>query len=413
MLKSIMSQNKPQTLKGFRDFLPPQMAVRNYVKNVFIEVFEKFGFEPLETPALEYALTLMGKYGDEADKLVYSFQDQGDRSIGLRYDLTVPVSKVLAIYQNQIPLPFKRYQIQPVWRAEKPQKGRYREILQCDIDTFGSSSPIADAEIVTIIYEILQKLNFKKYSIRLNSRAVLTQILPQKSLLQTLDKYQKIGKVGVTEEFKQKGLDQSKIDQIFKSLESIKPDQQLQQVFDKIEALGIPKNVFQFDPTMVRGLDYYTGTIFETYVEEPKIGSITGGGRYDSLIQLLGGPNIPAVGTTIGLDRIVDCILELNLLPNLTKTTTKVMIANFGPETEAESLQLATNLRSQNIPTLLYPTADKLGKQFKYASDKGIPFVAVLGPDEVAQNKITIKNMATGEQQLISSLDIVKLWPNP
>jgi histidyl-tRNA synthetase len=407
-----MNQNKVQTLKGFRDFLPETMIVRNYVKKILVESFEKFGFEPLETPALEYATTLMGKYGEEADKLVYAFTDQGDRQIGLRYDLTVPTAKVLAIYGNELPLPFKRYQLQSVYRAEKPQKGRYREVLQCDCDTFGTDSPIADAEIIAVIYEILTRLNFKKYSIRINSRTVLRQILTdsgidqdQNTVLQSLDKFQKIGQDGVTKELTLKGLEIGKINQIFELIESIKPDQQLQQVFDQIKLLGVPDTAYIFDPTMVRGLDYYTGTIFETYVEEPKIGSITGGGRYDNLVEVLGGPNIPAVGTTIGLDRIVDCIIELNLLPDLQKTTTKIMIANFGQD--EQSLKLASLLRQNNINTLLYPTAEKLGKQFKYASDKNIPFVAVIGPDEAQNNQVTIKNMSTGEQKTIEQGEII------
>lgn len=398
----------PQTLKGFRDFLPPQMAVRNFVKNLFISIFEKYGFQPLETPALEYASTLMGKYGDEADKLVYAFRDQGDREVGLRYDLTVPTSKVLAIYPT-LPKPFKRYQIQPVWRAEKPQKGRYREILQCDIDIFGTSSPVADAEIVAVIYEILEKLNFKKYSIRLNSRSVLMQILPDKSLLQTLDKFQKIGREGVAEEFRSKGLSPSKIDSIFESLTTIKPDQNLQAVFNQIRSLGVPSTAFTFDPTMVRGLDYYTGTIFETYVEEPKIGSVTGGGRYDNLVKTLGGPDIPAVGTTLGLDRIVDVITELNLLPDLAKSTAKIMVANFGEEIQTQALKLASDLRSNNINTIFYPDADKLGRQFKYASDLSIPFVAVIGPDEARDNQVTLKNMQTGEQKLVCPTELVEI----
>ena len=407
-----MNQTKPQTLKGFRDFLPETMVVRNYVKNIFIQVFETFGFEPLETPALEYASTLMGKYGQEADKLVYSFKDQGDRSVGLRYDLTVPISKVLAIYPTT-PLPFKRYQIQPVWRAEKPQKGRYREILQCDIDIFGPPSPLNDAEIVAIIYNILAKLNFQKYSIRINSRQILSQILDladikndQNTVLQILDKYNKIGIDGVTKEFELKGLSSSQITKLFEYIKSAQPDEYLAQVFAVLNDFGVPNDIAIFDPTMVRGLDYYTGPIFETYVQEPKIGSITGGGRYDNLVKTLGGPDIPAVGTTVGLDRIVDCIQELALLPNLPKTTTKVMITNFDPTTGKQSLQLATLLRSQNIPTLLYPTPDKLGKQFKYASDKNIPFVAILGPDELAKNIVTIKNMTTGQQQTISAEEI-------
>lgn len=407
-----MNQKKPQTLKGFRDFLPETMVVRNYVKKILSESFEKFGFEPLETPALEYASTLMGKYGEEADKLVYAFTDQGDRQIGLRYDLTVPTAKVLAIYGNELPLPFKRYQLQSVYRAEKPQKGRYREVLQCDCDTFGVDSPIADAEIVAVIYEILTRLNFKKYSIRINSRTVLRQILTdsgidqdQNTVLQSLDKFQKIGQDGVTKELISKGLESDKIDQIFELIKSIKPDQQLQQVFDQLALLGVPSEAYAFDPTMVRGLDYYTGTIFETYVEEPKIGSITGGGRYDNLVEVLGGPSIPAVGTTIGLDRIVDCILELNLLPEISKTATRIMIANFGQD--ESSLKLATTLRQNNINTLYYPTSDKLGKQFKYASEKNIPYVAVIGPDEVQNNQVTIKNMTTGEQKTINQSEII------
>jgi histidyl-tRNA synthetase len=409
-----MNNNKPQTLKGFRDFLPETMAVRNYVKNLFIETFETFGFEPLETPSLEYATTLMGKYGDEADKLVYSFQDQGERSIGLRYDLTVPTAKVLAIYDQQIPMPFKRYQIQPVWRAEKPQKGRYREILQCDVDSFGTTSPTADAEIVAVIYTILNKLNFKKYSIRLNSRTVLKNILSQsginenqKSALQSLDKFQKIGQDGVTKELIDKGFSQVQIDSVFEYIKNAQPDENLQAVFDTIKLLGVPESAYTFDPTMVRGLDYYTGTIFETYVEEPKIGSITGGGRYDNLIKTLGGPDTPAVGTTLGLDRIVDCIIELNLLPELAKTKVKIMVGNFGPDTQKQSLELTSLLRQNNIPVIFYPDADKIGKQFKYASAKNIPFVALIGSNEAAQNQVTLKNMSNGVQTTIKQSEII------
>lgn len=409
-----MNNNAPLTLKGFRDFLPETMAVRNYVKNLFIEVFETFGFEPLETPTIEYSSTLMGKYGDEADKLVYSFRDQGERQVGLRYDLTVPTAKVLAIYNQQLFLPFKRYQIQPVFRAEKPQKGRYREVLQCDIDSFGTKSPIADAEIIAVIYTILSKLNFKKYSIRLNSRNVLKEILSksgidnnQNSALQSLDKYQKIGEEGVTKELISKDFPQAQIDSLFKYIKNAQPDENLQTVFAAIKDFGIPDTAFVFDPTMVRGIDYYTGTIFETYVEEPKIGSITGGGRYDNLIKILGGPDIPAVGTTLGLDRIVDCIIELNLLPNLAKTKTKVMVANFGKDTLSMSLKLISLLRQNNITTTLYPDEEKIGKQLKYASAKNIPFVALIGSNEAANNEVTLKNMLTGDQKTVPQNEIL------
>lgn len=407
---------KVQTLKGFRDFLPRESRVRNYVKNIFIEVFEKYGFQPLETPALEYASTLLGKYGAEGDKLIYTFQDQGQRQVGLRYDLTVPSAKVLAIYQNQIPLPFKRYQIQPVWRAEKPQKGRYREVLQCDIDTFGSSSPLTDAEFVAITYDILTKLNFKKFSIRINSRQVLKQIIDQigaksnqNSLLQSLDKFQKIGKEGVTKELISKGFSSSQIDSLFDYIKKAQPDEYLQQVFQTIKDMGIPDSAYTFDPTMIRGLDYYTGPIFETYVEEPKIGSITGGGRYDNLITSLGGPNIPAVGTTIGLDRIVDCIIELNLLPNLPQTNTQVLMANFGPQTSQSSLEFANYLRQNNINTQTYPKADKIAKQIKYALQLNIPFFCLIGTNELQNNQIVIKDLKNNLQQTLSKEAVLKL----
>lgn len=410
-----MNQNKPQTLKGFRDFLPEAMVVRNYVKKLLIETFESFGFEPLETPALEYASVLKGKYSSETDeKLGYFFEDNGGRQIGLRYDLTVPTAKVLAMYSQQIALPFKRYQIQSVWRADNTQKGRYREFLQCDIDTFGSSSPLADAEYVAIINSVLQKLNFKKFTIQISSRTILIDILNrsgvtdnQNSIILSIDKLLKIGEDGVKKEFISKGLTATQIASIFKYIKTAQPDKNLSSVFSLIESLGVPKTAYKFEPTLARGSNYYTGTIFETIVEEPKIGSVGGGGRYDKLIKSLGGPDIPAVGYSFGFEPLIDCITELNLLPDLSPTTTKIMVANFGEE--EQSLQLASLLRQGNINTLLYPVPDKLGKQFKYAGDKKIPFVAVIGPDEAKDNQVTLKNMATGEQKLINQSEIVDI----
>ncbi len=411
-----MKTNKPQTLKGFRDFLPQSMIIRNYVKNLFIQVFENSGFQPLETPSLEYASTLMGKYGQETDKLVYSFKDRGKRQVGLRYDLTVPTAKVLALYPDKIPLPFKRYQIQPVWRAEKPQKGRYREVLQCDIDIFGPKSPINDAEIISIIYKILKKLNFKQFSIRLNSRQVLTKILQsagikkdQNTIFQSLDKFQKIGRDGVTKALIKKGFKKAKIDQIFAAIKVALPDPYLQKVIQKLDQFGTPKSSYIFDPTMVRGLDYYTGPIFETYVEKPNIGSITGGGRYDTLIKQLGGPDTPAVGTTIGLDRIVDCIKDLNLLPKLPTTTTTVLVANFSPDLQISALKLVSQLQNNNISSFLYPTPDKIGKQIKYAIKLGIPYFAIIGPDEAKSDKVTLKNLKTQKQTTLSLPGIIKI----
>lgn len=410
-----MNNNKTQTLKGFRDFLPETMAVRNYVKNLFIETFETFGFEPLETPALEYSSVLKGKYNNETDeKLGYFFKDNGDREIGLRYDLTVPTAKVLAIYGPQIPLPFKRYQIQPVWRADNTQKGRYREFIQCDIDTFGTNSPTTDAEIISIIYTATQKLNFKEFTIRINSRSVLLDLLAQSgiienqnSALQSLDKFQKIGEEGVKKELINKDFTQAQIDSLFKYIKEAKADERLKAVFTAIKTFGVPEEFYVFDPTLVRGCDYYTGTIFETTVKEPKIGSIGGGGRYDKLIETLGGPDIPAVGYSFGLEPIIDCINELNLLPNLPKTKTKIMVANFGEKTLNKSLELTSLLRQNNVPTIFYPDSDKIGKQFKYASSKNIPFVVLIGEDELIKNIVTIKNMSTSEQKTILITDII------
>jgi histidyl-tRNA synthetase len=320
------------------------------------------------------------------------------------------------MYSNTISLPFKRYQIQNIFRAEKPQKGRYREVMQCDIDTFGTNSSTADAEIIAVIYTILNKLKFSKYSIKINSRQVLFDILEksniknnQNSVFQSLDKFQKIGQDGVNKELVSKGLSNSQIASIFEYIKTAQPDQKLKDIFDLLKNYGIPDSAFQFDPTMVRGLDYYTDTIFETYVEEPKIGSVTGGGRYNNLVKTLGGPDIPAVGTTIGLDRICDVITELNLLPNFPKTTTKVMVANLGLETQNQALSLSSNLRQNNITTVFYPDPEKLGKQIKYALSLNIPYLAIIGTDEVAQNKITLKNLANQEQKLLTQTELLQI----
>lgn len=405
-----------QTLKGFRDFLPESMMVRNYVKNVFIKTLESFGFEPLETPTLEYASTLLGKYGDEADKLVYTFQDRGEREVGMRYDLTVPVSKVLAIYQNQLPLPFKQYQIQLVWRADKPQKGRYREFLQVEADTFGATSPESDAEYIALMYQVLKNLNFKNFVVKVNNRPILFEILiqagikdNQNTVLQSLDKYDKIGQDGVTKELISKGISEANISAIFVALKSIKPDQYLEQVFEATRNLGVPESNFSFEPTLVRGLDYYTGVIFEAFILDNNIGAVCGGGRFDNLIATLGGPSVPATGLAFGFDRIVDCVTELNLIPNLSKTTAKVMVANFGTESQASAFKLTTMLRDAGINTFLYPTTDKLGKQFKYASEKGIAYVAVIGPDESKNGTVALKNMLTGEQKTVESGEIINI----
>ncbi|MFA7675900.1 MAG: histidine--tRNA ligase [Candidatus Shapirobacteria bacterium] len=408
---------KPQTLKGFRDFLPKEMTVRNYVKNTLTEIFETFGFQPLETPALEYASVLKGKYSNETDdKLGYFFKDNGDREIGLRYDLTVPASKILAIYSNEIQLPFKRYQIQPVWRAENTQKGRYREFIQCDIDIFGTSSPIADAEIIALMYAGIQKLKIKNAIIKINSRSVLFEILSksdvknnQESVLQSLDKLDKIGQDRVKNELISKDIPKVQIDNLFKYIKEAQPDEFLKQVLDKLKAFNIPESAYIFDPTLVRGCDYYTGTIFEISVTEPKIGAIGGGGRYDNLIANLGGPNTPAVGFSFGFERVVDVIQELNLLPESTQSKTKILVANFGEETETNILNLVSNLRDQNIASTVYPENEKLGKQIKYATSLNIPYLAIIGTDEAKNNQITLKNLTTTEQKSVNFKELIKI----
>ncbi len=411
-----MNQQNTQTLKGFRDFLPSDMYIRNYVKNTLTELFETCGFQPLETPALEYSSVLKGKYGSETDdKLGYFFKDNGDREVGLRYDLTVPVSKVLAIYSNQIPLPFRRYQIQPVWRAENTQKGRYREFIQCDIDIFGTTSPIADAEIISIIYQGVKKLGFKDATIKINSRVVLSTILSQSGVterqnyvLQSLDKLDKIGENGVKDELISKSLSDSQINQIFKYIKQAQPDETLQQILDILKDFGLPQDSYVFDPTLVRGCDYYTGTIFEVQVPEAN-GSIGGGGRYDNLVATLGGPQIPAVGFSFGFERVVDVVKELQLLPNNQTDKIKVLVANLGPETQTNIIKLTSALRDNNISSIIYPDSDKLGKQIKYALNLGVPYLVIIGTDEAKNNQITLKNLNTSEQTVISLQKLIEI----
>jgi len=411
-----------QTLKGFRDFLPEQMIIRQKVINTLKEVFESYGFLPIETPSVEYASTLLKKYGDEADKLVYTFEDKGKREVGLIYDLTVPTAKVLALYQNNISLPFKRYQIQRVWRADNTQKGRYREITMCDFDIFGVSSPMADAEIIAVINAALLRLKINNFTIKINSRKILFTILEklgindeeQKfSVLQSIDKLDKKTKEEVEQELLEKNISKEKIAELFQMLDAAKPedDPDLLRVFQNAQELGVKQRSsdqagYTFVPYLVRGLNYYTGTIFETVVDEPKIGSVTGGGRYDHLVSMLGGPDIPAVGSTLGLDRIIDVVEELNLL-STTSTITKALITVFEGY-EQQSKATAKELRMNGINTELYLKNDALDKQLKYANKLKIPYAIIIGADEAASNTVKLKNMKTGEQQALSLSELVK-----
>ncbi|MDO8515079.1 MAG: histidine--tRNA ligase [bacterium] len=408
---------EPRTLPGFRDFLPEDMAVRKKVIKNFTEVFEKYGFQPLETPTLEFQDILLGKYGPEAEKLMYLFEDQGKRQVGMKYDLTVPTARVVAQYP-QLPKPFKRYQIQPVWRADKPQKGRYREFTQCDIDTFGIIYPLADAEIIAVTQEVLSTIGFKEFTIRINSRAVLFAIMANAGVekekimtaIQSIDKLDKKSQEEVEKELAEKEFSAETIKNIFSGIKSAQPDDNLKLIFEFLTQFSVPTENFKFDPTLARGLDYYTGAIFETVVSEPKIGSVTGGGRYDNLIEQFTGQNIPAVGTTIGLDRVCDVITELNLWPDLQKTTVKALITIFSKDLLNKAMEADGFFFQQKIPVEIYLDANaKLDKQLKYADQKGIPWVIIIGPDEAAKGLLTLKNLKTKSQTTLSYFDAVKL----
>jgi histidyl-tRNA synthetase len=412
-------QNQPTTLKGFRDLLPAQATIRKRVKETLVDVFESFGYEPLETPTLEQQSLLLGKYGDEADKLVYKFEDNGKRKVGLRYDLTVPLARVVSQYRNELPLPFKRYQIQNVFRADKPSKGRYREFTQCDIDIVGNTSPLADAEIVALIEKSLKKLDFTEFTIRVNSRQVLFNVMetagvPKNkvlSVIQSIDKLDKKTQEEVEAELADKGIASITIKDIFSSLKNVQPDEYLQKVISAFDSLNVQKTSWKFDPTLARGLDYYTGPIFETVVTKPKIGSITGGGRYDKLLDSLGSTDLPAVGTTIGLDRVMDVILDQNLWPESAKSTAQVFVSIFDPSFEQYSLKIASELREQGINVETYLNSqEKLTNQLKYADRKNIPYAIIAGSNEVNEQKITVKNLQTGEQKIISTDEAITLF---
>lgn len=396
----------PQTLKGFRDFLPSDAIARSYLIGKIKTVFERFGFDPLETPALEYAETLLGKYGDEADKLLYIFEDRGKRKVGLRYDQTVPLSRVVAQYQN-IPKPFKRYQIQPVWRAENTQKGRYREFLQCDIDIVGSEGIYADAEIIACILSTVKYLGFKNAKMLINDRSVFSGM--NFKFIISIDKLSKIGEEGVVKELIAKGMLKEEVEKFINSFDKNKPTPLISSLFKILKENGLKEGSdFEFKPTLARGLDYYTGSIFELVCPDYPVGSIGGGGRYDKLIgQFTGQDEVPAVGFAFGFDRLLEAMKQLNLLPNEV-TSTKILVSVFSPYLLKKSVSIAEKLRSNNINTDINLDADlKLEKQFKYADKKGIPYVVIIGPEEAAKNLVKLKDMKTGEQKDLSEKELL------
>ena len=427
---------KVSAYKGMRDFTPEVMIKRNYVIGIIEGIFRNYGFDPIETPAIELWDTLSGKYGDE-EKLLYTFEDRGKRKVGLRYDLTVPFSRFVANHLNELPRPFKRYQIQPVWRADKPQKGRFREFYQCDIDIIGVKSTIADAEILKVLYSVLIKLGFENFNININSRKlfnVLTEYLgegKEKEFLiaRAIDKLEKIGIEGVKEELKKygfsdnnikkmegilsvKGTNSEKINTLKKILEntpgfSLFYDE-VNDLLKYAEEFKIPTKVIKFNPFLARGLDYYTGPIFETTITSPKIGSITGGGRYDNLIGIFSNRDIPATGSSIGLERIITVMDELDMYPFDKKTYTDVLVAVQDKKLKNELISITEYLRESGISTELYMGNKDLRGQINYALKKGINFMIIMGENELKEQTVNIKILSENIQIKIKREDLLE-----
>lgn len=392
--------------------MPLEKGQRDFVAEKIRETFELFGYDPLETPTLEYAELLLGKYGEEADKLVYTFEDRGERKVGLRYDQTVPTARVLAQYQNELPKFFRRYQMQNVFRADKPQKGRFREFAHCDIDIFGTESEIADAEILATTYFAYKNVGFKNPKLVINSRKVLFDALNSfanekvevNSIIQTIDKLDKRTEEEVLTELKDKGVENPA--GALAAIKSSKPDKNLQNILDILEKYGIPKKDYSFNPLIARGLDYYTGMIFEVQIPSYTGGSVGGGGRYDKLINDLSGLQIPAVGMAFGFDRTVEAARELGLIKQSTSLV-QVLVTIFSEIYLDKSLEVLKALRSKDIPSEIYPEVTEIGKQIKYADKKNVPFVVIIGEEEASQNKVTLKEMASGESKLLSLEELI------
>jgi histidyl-tRNA synthetase len=394
---------KPQTLKGFRDFLPQDARMRQYVVNKLKSVFESFGFEPLETPTLEYEEILAGKYGEEGEKLMYRFEDNGKRRVAMRYDQTVPLARVVAQYQNELPIPFKRYQIQNVWRAENTQKGRYREFLQCDIDTVGIASIASDAELLALVSQSLTTLGFQDFRILINDRSVFGA-LPTEAII-AIDKLKKIGEENVIKELETRGFSANDL----KLVQNATLPDSLKQIIETAKYMGVDESKIIFEPTLARGLDYYTGLIIEVEIPQYPVGSIGGGGRYDKLLGLFSNKQIPAVGFAFGFDRTIEAMTALDLFPKELNATAKVLVTMFDDSSIRSSVNAATTLRKSGIPTELWLNENaKMDKQLKYANQKNIPYVIVIGPEEMTKKVVTLKNMQTREQKQMSLDEVIQ-----
>ncbi len=448
---------KPSIPKGTRDFSPVEMNRRNYIFDTIKSVFKLFGYQPIETPAMENLSTLMGKYGEEGDKLLFKILNSGDfiskvsedvlsernsskittkiSEKGLRYDLTVPFARFVVQHRNDIVFPFKRYQIQPVWRADRPQKGRYREFYQCDVDVIGSDSLLNEAELVQIIDEVFARLKVNTL-VKINNRKILAGIAETIGesdriidITVAIDKLDKIGLEKVNQELLEKGISEPAVEKLQPILElqgtTAEKLDQIEQVIGKTEvgAKGISemKTLFAYvenmnlstevelDLTLARGLNYYTGAIFEVKSKDVGIGSICGGGRYDDLTGIFGMPDVSGVGVSFGAERIYDVLLQLDGFPKESIESTKVLFVNFGEKEEAYCLEILKELRKANINAEIFPESAKMKKQMTYANRKEIPFVIMAGDNEIVEQKVTLKNMISGEQSLISVPELIKI----
>ena len=449
---------KPSIPKGTRDFSPLEMAGRDYIFNTVRTVFKKYGYSPIETPAMENLSTLLGKYGEEGDKLLFKVLNSGDAFAGispemlqnsnslsvkvcekgLRYDLTVPFARFVVQHQNELVFPFKSYQIQPVWRADRPQKGRYREFYQCDVDVVGSDSLINELELVQIVDEVFSHLGLS-VAVKINNRKVLSGIAEVTGhadklidITVAIDKIDKIGIDAVKDELKSKGIDdkaiaiiepilslsgttKEKLSEIrailSKSETGNKGVDELEELFNLIESAGVTCNT-ELDLSLARGLNYYTGAIFEVKSLETAMGSICGGGRYDDLTGIFGLKGVSGVGISFGADRIYDVISALDRFPKDAVEGTKVLFTNMGKRELLYTIPIVKQLREAGVPAEIYTDEVKLKKQFDYAEKKGIPFLAIIGEDEVTNSKISLKNLSTGEQKVVDKQDVVRCFKN-
>ena len=440
---------KPSIPKGTRDFSPEEMMRRTYIFDTIKSVFRLFGYAPLETPSMENLSTLLGKYGEEGDKLLFKILNSGDYGAklsdeelrqaskicekGLRYDLTVPFARYVVQHQNEIVFPFKRYQIQPVWRADRPQKGRYREFYQCDVDVIGSKSLLSEVELVDIVARVFSKLGIS-VTLKMNNRKILFGIAESIGhadkmidITVAIDKLDKIGLDNVKNELRERGIDDEAIAKLQPILELSGTNEEklvklsevigssetgmvgieeMRTIFGNVEKLGIGLTP-ELDLSLARGLNYYTGAIFEVKANDYQIGSISGGGRYDDLTGIFGMSGMSGVGISFGADRIYDVMLGLNLFPEELACSTKVLFVNLGAAEEEASMRLLSELRNNEIAAEIYPESSKMKKQMEYANRRGIPYVVIIGSNELAQGIATVKNMRTGEQSEVAFAELV------